>query len=113
MNPQPKIDPFAKKQLAAPKQQEIVVGNKDEVFTTLEELFLQNAEAAAKAFSKNMHLLNAEQLAKCATMFAGKGLEIKMAREKGFKDTPIKTEVLIMLKETLDKVTPAKVIDVT
>lgn len=112
MNPQPKVDPF-KKSLQRKKEQLLVSDNsKTEVFDSLEKLFLQNAEAAAIAFKASMHLLNAEQLAKCAVMFAGKGLEIRMAREKGFKDQPINTNILIQLSETLKKVTAAKVIDI-
>lgn len=110
MNLQPKVDPFLQKKKV--KQQILVSNNPEEIFKTLEDLFLDNAEAAAKAFKSNMHLLNAEQLAKCSAIFAGKGLEIKMAREKGFKDQPINANILIQLSETLKQVTPARIIDI-
>lgn len=112
MNLQPRIDPFKKALLQKKKEKQFVPPSDGNVFESLEKLFLTNANSAAIAFKASMHLLNAEQLAKCAAMFAGKGLEIRMAREKGFKDQPINTQILIQLSETLKKVSPAKVIDI-
>jgi hypothetical protein len=78
----------------------------------LEEIAITNATLAAKRFTDCFGELSAEGAAKAFAIFSGKAVEIKKAREAGFKEQSINPQILIQLQQTLEKVTPAKVIDI-
>lgn len=74
-------------------------------FKFLEEMMITNATLAAGRFQDVFGEMNAEQAARAAGIFAGKALEIKKARESGFKEQPVQVGVILQLQETLSKLT--------
>lgn len=74
-------------------------------FKFLEDMMVTNATLAAGRFQDVFGEMNAEQAARAAGIFAGKALEIKKARENGFKEQPVQVGVILQLQETLDRLT--------
>lgn len=74
-------------------------------FKFLEEMMITNATLAAGRFQDVFGEMNAEQAARAAGIFAAKALEIKKARESGFKEQPVQVGVILQLQETLSKLT--------
>lgn len=72
-------------------------------FKFLEEMMITNATLAAGRFQDVFGEMNAEQAARAAGIFAGKAIEIKKARESGFKEQPVNVGVILQLQETLNR----------
>lgn len=71
-------------------------------FEFMEDCMLANSMLAMGVFQEKYTELGALDAAKAAVMFAGKGLEIKKAREAGYKEQPINVLTLIKLENTLN-----------
>ena len=71
-------------------------------FKFLEECMMSNSVLAMGQFHKKYGEMTAIEAAKASTMFAGRALDIKKAREAGFKEAPINVGVIVALQKTLD-----------
>lgn len=75
----------------------------DAKFTFLEDCMTANSMRAMAVFERNSHMMLPVEAAKAATMFAGKALEIKKARESGFKEAPTNPQTILNLEMVLNK----------
>lgn len=80
----------------------------EERFEFLESCMIANSMIAMQDFQKNHGDMEPADSAKAAAMFAGKALEIKKARENGFKEAPINIGILLSLERTLASIQPAQ-----
>lgn len=93
----------------AVSQQEIVrymrqlFPNEEDRFTFLEEVAITNASLAAKRFQDVFGELSAIDAARAFAAFSGKALEIRKAKESGFKEPEINVQTIVALQQTLSK----------
>lgn len=69
----------------------------------LEDCMLQNSMMAQARFAQVFGEMSAIDAARAATMFAGKAIEIRKARENGFKEAPLNVAVILSIEKTLQK----------
>lgn len=80
-------------------------------FLFLEQVAQQNATLAASVFTAKFTELTAIDAAKAFAIFSSKALDIRKAREMGFKEPPIPIQTLQDLQKTLARLRPEKSID--
>lgn len=70
-------------------------------FAFLENCMLTNAMLASSRFVQCYGELSAVDAARAASIFAGKAVEIRKARETGFKEAPVNVTTIVALEKTL------------
>ena len=72
-------------------------------FEFLEQRMATNAMRAMQVFEAKAEEMTASDAAKAAVLFAAKSLDIKKAREAGFKEPPINVGIIMKLEKSLAK----------
>jgi len=75
----------------------------DSKFEFLEQRMASNSMRAMKIFEEKAEEMTASDAAKAAVLFAAKSLDIKKAREAGFREAPINVGIIMKLEATLAK----------
>lgn len=78
----------------------------DDQFEFLEKNMMVNAMRSMKRFEDTFDQMTPVEAAKAAGTFTGKALDIKKARETGFREPPINVSVILSLEQTLKQLTP-------
>jgi hypothetical protein len=80
----------------------------DERYEFMENCMVAGAVQALNQFDKKHSEMDAVGAAKAATMLMGRALDVKKAREAGFRETPINVGLIVSLQKTLNaiQVTP-------
>lgn len=74
-------------------------------FEFLENCMLTNATLAGAKFVEGYSTMTAPEAAKAMAIFAKGALEIRKAREQGFKEAPVNVGIILTLQDTLSKLT--------
>ncbi len=77
----------------------------EDKYAFLESCMLANAMLAGSRFNQCFGELNAIDAARAMAIFSGKAIEIKKAREAGFKEAPINVTTIVALEKTLRNLT--------
>lgn len=72
-------------------------------FEFLENCLLTNANLAGTKFVEKFGELTAPEAAKAMSTFAMTALQVKKAREAGFKEAPINVGIILQLQNTLSR----------
>lgn len=81
----------------------------EDSYKFMEECMVANAMLSSSIFQKKYEDLTAIEAAKATAIFMGKAVEVRKAREAGFKEPPISVNVIVALEQTLKKLTNEKV----
>lgn len=73
-------------------------------FEFMQNCMMANSVMAMAQFEKTHTEMDAIDSAKAATLFAGKALDFKKAREAGFKEQPVSVGIILQLQETLNAI---------
>lgn len=87
---------------------EQVFPTEEDKYTFLEECMVSNAMLASSRFQQSFSELTAIDAARAASIFAGKAIEIRKAKETGFKEPPLRVDVIVALEKTLRNLSDAK-----
>lgn len=73
----------------------------EERYNFLEDCMLTNSVLAMSTFQRNFELMLPLDAAKAASIFASKAIEIRKARNDGFREPPVSVNTIVSLEKTL------------